>query len=277
MLIQPNILKSSFRSQPVKVFLCGPGYMSGSIALREKVKSILHNIPNVSVVYGEEIEKEYQFKKRKTDLQTLEVSFAKSVDFTLLLLESPGSMAEIGTFTQITSISQRLIVMVQEQFYKAESYISRGPLSLLARNHPSSIIYYNSNNTEIVKQNVLYNLTFYKYIRYHAGFKYRYLLSNSNDDEYIQLIKTHRNAYNQSITLASLISLESPTFPDLVLRSGLSPKEVNQALSGLFSNNHIKKIPNGIYQSINGYSDKLLSSFSTTALSQSRAKLIATS
>lgn len=184
-------------------------------------------------------------------------------------------MAEIGTFSQIPMIASRLIVMVPEQFYRAESYISRGPLSLIAKDHPSSVIYYNFNSDIHIKQKVLYNLTFYKYARHHGDQTYRDILNPNTSNDYPKIISEMRNRYNKSIVLASILSLDDTTFPDVVLRSGLSPKEANQALKGLFNENSIKKLSNGIYMSINGYSDNLLSSFNTTALSRAKAKLIA--
>lgn len=172
MIIQPTLLKTAAQNVSSRVFVCGPGYSSDGIAVRDMARDALQKIPNVKALYGEEIESQSNYKRQSTDLQTLEVRFAHDVDFTLLILESPGSIAELGTFTQLRGIRERMIVLLSGRFYRAESYISRGPLSLLTRLNPNSVIYFDAENETEMLDRVRYPLTFFKYAQYLHRFDY---------------------------------------------------------------------------------------------------------
>ncbi len=280
MLIQPNLLKSHVLSTHSKIFVCGPGYVSTQIDLRNLVRNKLKSIKNVEVIYGEEIESEYLYKKQSTDLQTLEARFAHDVDFTLLILESPGSMAELGTFAQPPEIRGRLIVLVSSEFYRAESYIARGPLSLLARNNANSVIYFEHQKKDEMLSRVLFPLTFYKYAHHILGsdyihktrISYRY---KSNIMPYEEYIKDVRTSYEKAITLISIIVGDKPNYSELLLLCGLAPSQLRTSLHGLFVDEKIEKVNSGRYLAVNGYADSLLEPFSTTAISIARAKTLA--
>lgn len=63
-----------------------------------------------------------------TDLLLFEQDLAYLTNAVLIFLESPGSIAELGAFSQIKSLSQRLIVVVKENHHPKKSFISLGPL-----------------------------------------------------------------------------------------------------------------------------------------------------
>ena len=81
-------------------------------------------------------------------------------------------MAELGTFTQLPGIRERLIILLSGRFYRAESYISRGPLSLLTRLNPNSVIYFDKEKESELLDRVRYPLTFFKYAQYLKRFDY---------------------------------------------------------------------------------------------------------
>lgn len=280
MLIQPKLLKDQALSTRSKVFVCGPGYDSSQINLRNLVRESLESIRNVKVVYGEEIENEYSYKKQSTDLQTLEARFAHDVDFTLLILESAGSIAELGTFTQLPEIRGRLIVLVSSVFYRAESYIARGPLSLLARNNPNNVIYFDHQKETEILSKVLFPLTFYKYAHHLLRSDYLHktrisLRKKSEKVPYEVYIKDVRTSYEKAITLIAMIVGDKPNYSELLLLSGLAPNQLRASLHGLFVDQKIKAVSSGRYCAINGYSDDLLEPFSTTSISLARAKILA--
>lgn len=278
MIIQPSLLKVDALATHTRVFLCGPGFSSGDIVIREKAKEALQEIPRVEAIYGEEIEDKHRYRRIGTDLQTLEAQFAHDVDFTLLILESPGAMAELGTFTQLPALRDRLFVLLSERYYRAESYIARGPLSLLTRNNPNSVIYYNSNKLEEMLTRVRYPLTFYKYVHFLKGFDYvrttRFNAGRSVTD-YTGYITPIRQKYETAITLISILIGESASYADLLLYSGLAPKQLNAALHTLFAAEKIEKTGSGRYRSINGFGDALLDPFSTTEISRLRSRTLA--
>ena len=203
LIIQPTLLKTAAQNVSSRVFVCGPGYSSEGIAIRDMARDALQEIPSVKALYGEEIESQSRYKKQLTDLQTLEVRFAHNVDFTLLILESPGSIAELGTFTQITGIRERLIVLLSGKFYRAESYISRGPLSLLTRLNPNSVIYFDAENKNEMLDRVRYPLTFFKYAQYLNRFEY---LKNT-------MLRYQRKPTNYSSYIKPIRDQYQPTFP----------------------------------------------------------------
>lgn len=278
LIIQPSLLKTAAQNVSSRVFVCGPGYSSDGIAVRDMARDALQEIPNVKALYGEEIESQSSYKKQSTDLQTLEVRFAHDVDFTLLILESPGSIAELGTFTQLPGIRERLIVLLSGRFYRAESYISRGPLSLLTRLNPNSVIYFDAENENEMLDRVRYPLTFFKYAQYLQRFDYlknTMLRYQRKLTSYSGYIKPIRDQYQMATTLIAVLAGDRPSYAELLLSSGLHPDQLNAALHGLYKSGKIEKVGSGRYRSVNGFADDLLGPFSSTAISKTRSKRLA--
>lgn len=280
MLIQPTLLNDKAQKMHSDVFVCGPGLSSGRVDIRHLSRQALERIQNVRVVYGEEIESQYSYSKKGMDLQTLEARFAHDVDFTLLLLESPGSIAELGTFTQLPHLQDRLVVLVPHTFFRAESYIARGPLSLLSKRNPQNVIYFDSTRQSEMLGRVLYPLTFYKYAHYVLGAEYLAKTRISRvkrrfEVSYSEYIKEVRNSFHKAITLIGILVGEHPSYPELLVLTGLGPAQLNTSLRALFLENKITKVSAAKYHSIEGFSDAVLEPFSTTAISRARAKLIA--
>lgn len=237
-------------------------------------REALQKIPNVKAFYGEDIENITSYKKQSTDLQTLEVRFAHDVDFTLLILESPGSIAELGSFTELPGIRERLFVLLSGRFYRAESYISRGPLSLLTKLNPNSVIYFDVENETEMLNRVRYPLTFFKYAHYLKRFDYlknTRLRYQRNLNEYSNFIKPIREKYQMATVLISILAGDRPSYADLLLSSGLAPKQLNSALHGLYADRKVEKVGSGRYRSNNGFRDDLLEPFSSTEISRTRS------
>lgn len=276
MIIQPKLLKSAAQRVETTVFVCGPGYGAQNENIRNTVRKELLNTRNVKVVYGEEIENIQSYKKRGLDLQTLEARFAHDVDFTILVLESPGSIAEVGTFSMLEGIRERMIVLVSSRFYRAESYIARGPLSILANANPNSIIYYDEDKLDDIRRYVLYPLTFYKFAHYIDGLKYSKVTKISQDynvSKYLLYIRNVRKKYEMSITFICILIGGSATYAELLLLSGLSPRQLNGSLHALYEAEKIEKFGSGRYRTIRGYEDVILNPFSTTEISKCRARI----
>ncbi|URQ74640.1 MAG: retron St85 family effector protein [Candidatus Ochrobactrum gambitense] len=277
MFIHPSLLKKKNLEVPSKVFVCGPGYGASNIDIRNIAKSSLKNIENVEVVYGEEIEKQFRYKKQATDLQTLEARYAHDVDFTLLILESPGSIAELGTFSHMPGLYGRLVVLVPKRFFRSESYIARGPLSLITRNDPNSVIYFDEKNKADMISRVVYPLTFFKFSHCLGGSDYltkTRLSYGARPSIYGEYMASMREKYNMAIALISVMVGYNPSYSDLLLLSGLAPKQLNSSLHALFQNEKIEKTGVGRYHSMVDYKDKLLTFFSSTEISKRRAKMI---
>ncbi len=280
MLIQPNLLNDKAQKVQSTIFVCGPGLTSGRVDIRNLARQELEKMQNVKVVYGEEIEKQYLYSKRGMDLQTLEARFAHDVDFTLLILESPGSIAELGTFTQLPHLRDRLVVLVPNNFFRAESYIARGPLSLLSQRNPQNVIYFDSSRQSEMIGRVLYPLTFYKYAHYVMGGEYIAKtrisrMKGKNVVPYSEYTKDVRNLFHKAITLIGVLVGDHPSYSELLVLTGLGPTQLNASLRALYLEKKITKISAARYHSIEGFDDAMLKPFSTTAISIARAKLLA--
>lgn len=279
MLIQPHLLRASAKRQPTTVFLCGPGQTAGNFGVRESVRKGLESVNNVSVTYGEEIEEIPDFKHLGTDLQTLEYGFAFAADFTILIIDSPGAIAELGAFSMIPNIRRRLVALVPSQFYDSNSYIARGPLSLLARNDTSSVIYYDANKIDSISKHVCGITTMYKFFAatlMHSYYSSLKTMHKSSSYYYEKMTDNTRSMYHVSATLTTILALERPTFIDIISKTSMPATIIRSALKALFEAKSIAKYPNGTYRAIRGFSDPLLGHFSGHEISRLRTQLSAT-
>lgn len=281
MIIGPHLLSRPASKKLTKVFLCGPGIGGANYRVREFARETLLSLPNVEVHYGEDIENHAKFKKKRRDLQTLELEFAHAVDYTLLLLESPGSIAELGTFSMIENIRGRLIVLVPSRFYRDSSYIARGPLSLISRNFQSNVIYFDREIDVELSKRILHPITFYKYAHYKLGPKYQqhiegaYRQKDYEYQTYERFVADVRLEYAAAATFIGIAILGSPTFPELIASTSLSPTQTSDALHKLYQSDKIVKDSTGRYRPLTGFEDPIFDGFSTTAISEARAKFIA--
>ena len=65
------------------------------------------------------------------DLLKFEEDLGYLTSAVLIFLEAPGAIAELGAFSQIGSLRERLIVVVSAEHYKSKSFIKLGPLTQL--------------------------------------------------------------------------------------------------------------------------------------------------
>ncbi len=70
------------------------------------------------------------------DLLTFEKHLSGLASFICLIVESPGSIAELGAFTSINQISEKLMVVISHDHEAQDSFISLGPISLLKEKFP---------------------------------------------------------------------------------------------------------------------------------------------
>lgn len=281
MLISPFLLKRAVQWHRTRIFLCGPGLFSLGYDVRKATRDFLSEIQHTEIVYGEEIENERRFRSRRIDLQTLESEFAHSVYFTVLLLESPGSIAELDTFSMIPNLRGRLVVLVPEQFYQAKSYIARGPLSLLSKHFPTNVVYYRPTQLPRAKQKIQSLTTLYKFFSdilghdYYFHISYGYKMRSYGADDYENLVRNARLKFIRSCVIISTLVIEEPTFVELMNETSLNANVLSHALHGLLTDGKIVKSPDGRYRAPLGYADPELERFDTGRISQVRARRLA--
>ena len=127
----------------ITVFLCGG--TNGKKHYRDRLGDYLNNgKTNISVLYPEDLFIEILNKKQK-NLVYLEQELAENSDVIILLCESPGAFAELGSFVMNTELLKKLIVLVHSKHKNDRSYIMYGPANLVKANKESSLIFYNSD------------------------------------------------------------------------------------------------------------------------------------
>jgi len=156
------------------VFLCGAGLGNEKYKQREEVKNFLKSLKSVDVVLGEDL---LDKKKRglrlnllsrqvDKDLLTVELRLALFAQLTVLMPEGPGAFAELGTFSTFEQMRQKLYVFVDQQYHKNESYVARGPLSIVAKRNSMAVCYYPASNVSGVFHHLLYAVAFSKYLKF---------------------------------------------------------------------------------------------------------------
>jgi hypothetical protein len=279
-LVTPNIFKWDVQRYPLKVFICGPGKTSTGFELRKSVKEYVEGFARCETTFGEDVTSK-TIAVRRADLQTLESQLAQSVDFTLLLLDSPGAIAELGTFSMIANIRPRLYVLVPSRHYGAESYIARGPLSLIARDFKRHVIYFDGGQDKSIFRSLDFIISMYKFAGYKRGREYKSVaLSDWREpsyqpESYEKYFKPIRAEFFQLVVLSTIVFLDSPTFTEIVDVTQMHPDEISSSLKQLHHQNRILKDGKGRYVATNGYDDGMLNPIDSKQLSRARARHIA--
>jgi hypothetical protein len=66
-----------------------------------------------------------------SDLLQFEEDLSHLTAAVLIFLEAPGAIAELGAFSQMSALRDRLAVVVEERYHPVSSFISLGPLKFL--------------------------------------------------------------------------------------------------------------------------------------------------
>lgn len=141
------------RKRSLTVFLVGAGQKNPA-SIRESIRRELTRRRYYSwfdVYYPEELFEELMRSKAHFDLLSLENLLAKSVHAVVIILESPGAIAELAAFANHKGLRDRLIVIVDKKYEKAKSFIILGPVRYLKKDTESSVIFYNLRNPDIRK------------------------------------------------------------------------------------------------------------------------------
>ena len=127
------------------VFLVGAA-RSAAATLRDQVRDELAGSlrsPRFDVYYPEDLFEELlRGGERGADLLELENLLAENVHAVVILLESPGAIAEMGAFCNHQGLRDRLVVVVDAKHRRDRSFIMLGPVSFLQRKTKSEVIFH---------------------------------------------------------------------------------------------------------------------------------------
>lgn len=136
-----DLSRSRVENRPRKLFFCGGKVSDVShptcISVRDCVVRYLHDSGSDladGIVLAEEIQ-EWLHHAHYDDLVTFERHLAHLACTIVLFVESPGSIAELGAFSQVPQISDKLLVFMRNDQYEQDSFIQLGPLRLLEKKY----------------------------------------------------------------------------------------------------------------------------------------------
>ena len=129
------------------VFLCG-GRTSDigdtkSLSLRDAFLKIYPHpaIDGKDLLQAEDVTVLSIFDEHYSDLLQFETDLAQVTELVLLFCESEGSLAELGAFSMVDEIAQRLLVVIREKYWKSESFVRFGPLRALEKRYGHEYVY----------------------------------------------------------------------------------------------------------------------------------------
>lgn len=133
-------------SFPAVVFFCGGPLNPGGVprSLRDYLlRWINDNDPELAsrVVLAEKING-WMKKGTFTELFTLEQYLAALASVIVITLESPGSIAELGAFSALPGVQDKLLVFIRQQHHESESFIRLGPIDFLSGRDKASVAVY---------------------------------------------------------------------------------------------------------------------------------------
>lgn len=137
----------------VTVFLAGGSAVPGK-SIRSLVREELKGRPYVrgfDVLYPEELFAELLSKKSGHDLLSLENMLAESSHAVIIIVESPGSIAELGAFVNSEVLPSKLVVIVNKKHRNDKSFIMLGPVAQLRNIRHEAVITHDFKNLNIPK------------------------------------------------------------------------------------------------------------------------------
>ncbi len=138
-----------------KIFLCG-GDISNKKTMRSKIQQFFNNRHRYyhtqifEISYPEDLFDEI-LMSGKYDLLSLESLLAQSVDVLVIVVESAGSIAELGAFANDKELRKKILAINDITLKKKRSFINQGPIKLLKKASASSVLYLDFQNPDFEK------------------------------------------------------------------------------------------------------------------------------
>jgi hypothetical protein len=135
----------------ISIFLCG-GADSSEQEARRKLGAALAGLKSkyrYSIFYPEDMFVELVLGHQKQDLLTLENLLARSVSAVTILLQSPGTFTELGAFSNHDLLKDKLVVVVDPRYRRAQSFINTGPIRHLTNETSSRVLFLKMNGPDL--------------------------------------------------------------------------------------------------------------------------------
>ncbi|MFW6016386.1 MAG: retron St85 family effector protein [bacterium] len=192
-----NKILPKLNHDKISVFLGGASVFN-KCSVRYKLNQELEQKRNINIYFPEYLFNEV-FNINNSDFLSLESLLVESIHCTILCVESYGSIAELGAFTNHEVLRKHLIVILDKKFQHDKSFINLGPVRLLRKENKGAVIYHDFEKGNYVKlaKNV--------YTKANALKKYGHISYNLKNP-----------LYSESFILAAIYCLGSASFSDLV-------------------------------------------------------------
>lgn len=139
LLAKLNLATSRIKPYKGFIFLCG-----GPTDVRSVNPISVRDAIHRELVKDNDIEwrirvaehyKDWAHEATYSDLVSFERHIAELSSVIVLVLESPGSIAELGLFSAIEEFNKKLLIFVESDHYQGESFIKLGPIDFLEKTH----------------------------------------------------------------------------------------------------------------------------------------------
>lgn len=130
------------------VFLCGGASNREKISDRDNIRKLLYKDKNIRILYPEDLFIEILNRDKESDLLTLEGVLADNCDVICIVCESPGSLVELGAFTNNEKTINKVMAVLDKHRKRDKSFIMQGPVKMLKRNDKNSIVFYSPSDID---------------------------------------------------------------------------------------------------------------------------------
>ncbi len=114
-----------FRRLQQIAFLCG----AANSARRDDLRSYLAKFrPDLLIFYAEPIWEQIAKLKQLSALE-MEAFLAELADIVVVIVESPGTFAELGAFSLSTELRRKVLPILDKRFETSPSFINSGPVA----------------------------------------------------------------------------------------------------------------------------------------------------
>lgn len=133
----------------IDVFLCG-GVSTNKSCIRDRVRIELED-NKIRVLYPEDLFMDILSKNKSMDLLSLENFLADNSDVICIIPESPGSLVELGAFTNNEKTLENLFVVINEKYKAQKSFIMTGPIKYIMNKKGSNrVTYYKEDLSDLI-------------------------------------------------------------------------------------------------------------------------------
>ncbi len=133
---------SNINENHIDIFLCGGASNKKSMSIRDSVRLRLDGKRNTRILYPEDLFIELLNKHKNYNLLSLEKFLADNCDVICIICESPGSLVELGAFTNNEKTFGKVVAAIEKQREKDKSFIILGPVRLIQKDNNENVLFY---------------------------------------------------------------------------------------------------------------------------------------